>query len=74
MRSLDKMSGLISRPFLFHASLIYAGLSIASLIKSILSRAALYYSHISSRQFGGMIPSRRADAIMPRCLLSARKT
>ena len=31
-------------------------------------------SQHNSRQLGGMIPSRRAAAIMPRCLWSSRKT
>lgn len=35
---------------------------------------ALYYSQINSRQFGGIIPSRNAEAIIPLCRLSDLST
>lgn len=48
----------------------------AELCRALLCLAEFSHhpSQTNSRQFGGMIPARKADAIMPWCLKSARRT
>ena len=64
----------------YRAKLLQTGLHKAVLLLTRLSCAApciilpIHYSQTSSRQLGGMIPSANAFAIMPRCLISLRKT